>query len=354
MSSDNPKVTVIIPVYNGEKYLSYAVESILNQTFNDFELLIINDGSTDHSLEIIQSYRDQRIRIVDNKENLGLVRTRNKGLSEARGQYIAFLDCDDIANPNRLKEQVDFLDKHIGFGMVGSWVEVINEQNCLTGEKWKHEIDSDKISSILLFENCFTQSSIMLKKAILFQTLYEESYPVAEDYDLWVRLISITKASNIPNFLVQYRRYFASTSQVKKVLMETCVRKIILSELQSLSIKPTADEFEIHELISSHSFIKCEDTLKKVDKWLLKLYRANLENNCYPNGSFKIVLGERWFDVCNSATGLGLSAWKIYWNSIFAIKVDLYIKRRFKFFIKCAIKYKSKNAEIVFKKGEYL
>ena len=110
--SVNPKVTVFMPVYNGEKYLNEAIDSILNQTFNDFELLIINDGSTDKSAEIIKSYNDPRIRFVENEENLKLAKTRNKGLELALGEYFVPMDCDDISHPERIQKLVEFMEKN--------------------------------------------------------------------------------------------------------------------------------------------------------------------------------------------------------------------------------------------------
>lgn len=118
-----------MPVYNGERFLREAIESVLQQTFADFELLIVNDGSTDRSLDIIQTYNDSRIRLIDNGANLGLIAARNTGLKNARGEYIALLDCDDIAYPDRLAEQIAFLDKNPSFGMVGAWIEMIDEKS---------------------------------------------------------------------------------------------------------------------------------------------------------------------------------------------------------------------------------
>jgi glycosyltransferase involved in cell wall biosynthesis len=122
------RITVLMPVYNGEKYLREAIDSIFNQTFTDFEFLIVDDGSTDNSVEIINSYQNSRINLVKNDKNEGLVYTLNRGLSLAKGEYIARMDCDDISLPERLKKQIDFLDSNSEIAVVGTWIKVINEK----------------------------------------------------------------------------------------------------------------------------------------------------------------------------------------------------------------------------------
>ena len=121
-----PKITVLMPVYNGEKYLRESVDSILNQTFTDFELLIINDGSTDSSMEILNSYSDSRIRIVTNEVNLRLIKTLNKGIDLATGEYIARMDCDDIADPKRLEIQLQYMEKHPDVAVCGTGVKAVS------------------------------------------------------------------------------------------------------------------------------------------------------------------------------------------------------------------------------------
>jgi glycosyltransferase involved in cell wall biosynthesis len=117
----SPKISVVMPVYNGKEYLALAVESILRQTFADFEFIIINDGSTDNSADIAASYEDPRIKLLHNDKNLGLIPSFNRGLENSRGEYIARMDADDIAFPDRFKKQVAFLDDHPDIALCGSW-----------------------------------------------------------------------------------------------------------------------------------------------------------------------------------------------------------------------------------------
>ena len=143
-----PKVTVLMPVYNGSKYLKAAIDSILSQSFTDFEFLIINDGSTDDSVKIINSYHDQRIKLIDNKINQGLVAVLNQGLKLAIGEYIARMDSDDFSTCNRLSQQVRFMDKHNDIGVLGSWVKIMKGSDEFLG---RYFLNHEEIKANLLF-----------------------------------------------------------------------------------------------------------------------------------------------------------------------------------------------------------
>ena len=129
----NPKITVLMPVYNGEKYLREAIGSILNQTFNDFEFLIINDSSTDSTREIILSYDDTRIRLEDNEKNIGLTHSLNKGLRLAKGKYVARMDADDISLPDRLEKQLAVIENNTDVSIVACWIDIIDKNNTYIG-----------------------------------------------------------------------------------------------------------------------------------------------------------------------------------------------------------------------------
>ena len=201
----NPKITVLMPVYNGETYLAEAIESILNQTFADFEFLIIDDGSTDTTWNILINFHDPRIRLVKNNQNIGITKTLNKGLQLARGNYIARMDADDICFPKRLQCQKTFLDENLNFAMVGSWIEIIDE----IGRKIKRinfPIVPYLLKWRLLYTNTFAHSAVMFRKnAVLGISGYLDNYKHTEDYDLWSRLSIHWEIANIPVVLVSWR-----------------------------------------------------------------------------------------------------------------------------------------------------
>jgi len=158
--TESPKISVVIPVYNREKYVQSAVDSILSQTFSDFELLVIDDGSTDGSIAVVQSYSDPRIRFVRNNTNLGVSATRDKGIQLARGEYLAFLDSDDCAYPDRLRKQTAFLDNHPDYAAVGSWSEWMSEEGHPSGRIKRKPTSSKEIAAWRLFQQGIENSPV--------------------------------------------------------------------------------------------------------------------------------------------------------------------------------------------------
>lgn len=209
----NCKVTVLMSVYNGEKYLKEAVDSILNQTFTDFEFLITNDASTDKSMEILRSYNDSRIKIVSNEKNLGLTKSLNKGLSLAKGEYIARMDADDISDPYRLEKQVYFLDMHPEIGILGTQYRLF-DSNSRNSKIMVVPTCDVQIRWNLLFKCTFAHPTVMIRKNVLLvnKLKYDEAFFVAEDYELWTRLLKYTRGANLKECLLQYRIHSTNAS----------------------------------------------------------------------------------------------------------------------------------------------
>jgi glycosyltransferase involved in cell wall biosynthesis len=201
-----PKITVLMSVYNDERYLKKSVDTILNQTFTDFEFIIINDGSTDSTLDILKMYSDPRIRIITNAEQIGLSKSLNKGLLLAKGEYIARQDGNDISSSKRLKKQFDFLEARPDLGLVGTWSYIIDAENRIID---KHAVftEHNAIVTMLLTENQFVHSSVMFRKDCIDKLGgYNEELRYAQDYDMWLRTSEYFKLANIGEFL-HYWRY---------------------------------------------------------------------------------------------------------------------------------------------------
>ncbi len=179
---------MIMSVYNGEKYLREAIESVLAQTFTDFEFIIVNDGSTDNSLKIIQSYRDERIKIINNEKIIGLTKSLNKAIKQAKGEYIARQDADDISMPNRLKEQVKILDRLFCVGVVCSWVLFIDRAS--KEIVLRKVLQWEKTKKIFKYENLIVHGAVMFRK-YCFEKVggYTESQYYGQDRDLWGKMI---------------------------------------------------------------------------------------------------------------------------------------------------------------------
>lgn len=200
-----PTVSVVMPVYNGEKYLREAIDSILAQTFTDFEFIIVNDGSDDGTKEIIRSYDDARIVYLENRENSGIVVTLNKGLDRAVGKYIARMDSDDIAVKERFEKQVAFLDRNKDIGLLGTGI-------CIFGEGIEREErvftkKHDLLKAELIFHSCFAHPTVMMRRSVLADNdlRYNENFAGREDFALWWEIVKVSRVATLSDILLYYR-----------------------------------------------------------------------------------------------------------------------------------------------------
>jgi glycosyltransferase involved in cell wall biosynthesis len=322
-----PQVSVIMLVFNGEDYLQAAIDSIINQTFNDFELIIIDDGSTDKSLDKIRKYSDNRIRLIINETNQGIVKARNVGLSLANGTYIACMDCDDISYPVRLEEQVAFMEANPEFGAVGSWFEVIDECGNCTGEIQRLDAPPEFIPSILMFNNYMANSSILIRKTALPREWYR-CYPGAEDYDLLVRISQRAKVVNLPKVLLKYRIHSQNVTSRNSELIEGYVKSIVISQLARLHLDPTDDEIEIHRLIVEHTSTEDPSFIDKSLIWLNKIREQNKQYKIYDEAYLDMCIGSKWLWLILSSGNSSIGVVTRVATSIFtafSVKYVLYM-----------------------------
>ncbi len=202
-------ISVIMPVYNGEKYLREAIDSILSQTYSDFEFIIINDCSTDSTEEIILSYSDNRIVYIKNEKNMGVAATLNRGLDIAKGEYIARMDADDISLPKRFEKQIGFMEKHKNVAVCGTWVEFFGAANSV----FKNPISKEETKVSLLFNSCIAHPTAMIRTNIAQCYKYDSEYEGLEDYELWYRISLEYDITNIPDVLLKYRIHKEQVTQ---------------------------------------------------------------------------------------------------------------------------------------------
>jgi glycosyltransferase involved in cell wall biosynthesis len=229
----NP-VSVVMPVHNAEKYLSQAIESILGQTFSDFEFIIVDDGSTDSSSVILERYQrqDKRIKVFSQK-NLGVTAARNTGCRMAKGKFIAVMDSDDISLPERLERQYRFLESHAEVGICGTWAEII-DQNGREVTVYRLPDESQVIKWFLNFGvNYLIHSSVMMRQEIVRKLgFYLSEMIVCEDYYLWVRASRVTQMANIPEILTRYRKWEGGISNCNFSVMGQYSDRILHSMLE--------------------------------------------------------------------------------------------------------------------------
>lgn len=254
-----PKISVLMPVYNCELYIKEAVESILNQTYTNFEFIIIDDASTDKTVSIIKTYNDSRIQLIEKSLNTGLTNSLNKGLKLAKGRYIARMDGDDISLPERFEKQIAFLDNNPDISLCGSSYKVIGSD--IVKRLPEHNED---IKLGLLRGNCMVHSSVMIRKQILdeFSIVYDVSKEPAEDYDLWVRLLSFGKLHNLQEALLNYRVHYTQVSQKRDIQQIQSALESRLQMLKYLNCLFDGKEHDLLKKITAENILVTFDEIK--------------------------------------------------------------------------------------------
>ena len=232
MAKNSCGISIILPVFNCEKYIDKSINSILNQSYRNFELIIINDGSTDKSENIIKSFRDKRIRYYS-QENQGLAKSINQGIKLARHEYIARQDADDISLPQRLEKQITYLQSNPNCNLLGTWAKIINEDK-ITNRYLIHPSTNSGCVYKLLFDCCFTHTSVMIRKSIFKEvgTFNENNDKVPpEDYEMWSRIAKKSNVANIPEVLVYFREHSSSMSYNKPLKLRYNAAKISIDNI---------------------------------------------------------------------------------------------------------------------------
>ena len=240
-----PKISVVMPVYNREEYLKESIESILNQTFTDFEFIIVDDQSTDSSWQIIQEYadKDKRIISIKNTDEKGCWSARNFGWNLAKGKYMAIMDSDDIALPERLQKEFDFMEQHKDVDICGAWMKTFGSDcDRIISTPLHHE----EIKDSMFFSNQISQPTVMIRR-ISFETVHiRYTNNVAEDYELWCRIIDKLKFANISEVLMFYRVHKNQIGIANRTEQNNNAKDITLRNLQNIAITLSEEEEKIY------------------------------------------------------------------------------------------------------------
>jgi len=339
MTKSKPRVSVLMPVYNGREYLREAVDSILGQGYSDYEFIIIDDGSTDESEKVILSYRDERIRFISHEENVGLPSTLNKGMELAAGEYIVRMDQDDISLPERIEKQVRFMDNHPETGVCGTWIRYIGvPRRPWRSRVYKYPTEPRDIRARSLFNSSFAHPSVIMRSSLLerFQLRYDPEHLNAEDWGLWQKCSFCFPLANIPEALLLYRVNPGSmTNSNKNVEFET-IRDINRLSLRNLGIDFSPEEL----LLYRHYPIDFEpEYLIQFHSWLQRLQKANLVKQLYPEPEFSQAVSDEWFSACCRSSGLGINIWFLFWRLPLSRVKKLDTIQNIELFLKCITKW---------------
>lgn len=263
-----------MPLYNSEDFVREAIESILNQTFKDFELIIIDDASTDNSFEICKEYKDGRIKLVRNEVNLGVAQTRNRALSMARGEYIALLDSDDISLSNRIQVQFDHLEANHHIALIGSRIQMITEDGKNIVNAAKGSLTNRELKTRLLFVDDFATSSLFFRVTTVNKAYFNQEYTPAEDYRFLLDVSKNDESEIIEDVLVQYRvranslsNDFLKSQKAEHRILKEEITKLGISCADGI-IKLANDYFKCIKPIEPRELALLSHTLKKIKQTL--------------------------------------------------------------------------------------
>lgn len=332
-----PAISVVVPVYNGETYLREAIDSVLSQNLTDFELILVNDGSTDKSEDIILSYKDPRIVYLKKEKNSGIIDTLNLGLEKSKGKYIVRMDADDVSLPGRFAKQFAFMEAHPVVGAAGTAYRSISEKG---SKDFFVATDPEVLRTLLLFNSCLCHPSVIIRKDILteHQIRYSDQYKHAEDYDLWVQISKVSQLTNLPEILLNYRHHEKQGTQVHNTVQKESAAAIRKKYLHELGFSCTEEQLKIHSIIGAGQLIDTKEILGEIENWLLHLVLENIEKNIIQPKHFNAVIGKMWFDSCGM-TNLGLYAFNTFHRSGLS---SLYHGGRLKLLAKCLLRSSKK------------
>jgi glycosyltransferase involved in cell wall biosynthesis len=306
-----PLITVIMPVYNREKFIGDAIQSIINQSFENFELIIINDASIDNTKKIILKFPDSRIILLENEKNIGVAASRNKGIEKAKGKFIAFMDSDDISLPNRLQEQLNKLMSDSGLIGCGSWLKILNSSKVI-----KHCEHHNDIITRLLIHCSLSIGAAMLKTSVVKQVKFNPTLKFGEDYEFWSRVCWMGSLYNIPEPFLLYRSHkdqISINNKKEQLNMDVDIRMSLFKK-----INYSRNEFPdslIRKFLLFDEYVQIEEFSRFI-KWLNYIKEQNRKLLIFPLVEFDKTIEEIRRSLLNNIyykkNNIGLSKfWRI-------------------------------------------
>lgn len=289
-------ISIALPAYNAGKYIAECLDSLLAQTYGDFEIILVDDGSTDDTAQVVAGYDDPRVHYYKNEENMGIVRTLNKAYGLCRGQYIARMDADDIAHRQRLEKQLELMESDPELGIVACWFQHFGDLDSVV----RVSVEPNEIQCRLLTSLQLMHSGWLMRRELVDGgLLYREEYRYAEDWDFLVRASRMTKLGNVPQVLMLYRIYGDQSSAVFNGPQKAAADRVARDQLEYLGLELTQAQFELYR-----KAFGCREVLLEVSEMeqlleiLHSLERANGEKDFYDPATLHRVIQEEVYWLC--------------------------------------------------------
>ncbi len=287
-----PKISVVMPAYNAERYIAEAIDSILNQTYHDFEFIIINDGSTDKTEEIILSYEDPRIVYIKNEKNMGIVYTLNRGLDAAKGEFIARMDSDDISLPTRFQEQITFLLNNPNVAVLGTAINIFGDG--ITSSVFENSTAPEKAKAELFFSSSLAHPTVIIRKSVLdkHNLRYKEDFAGMEDYRLWWEISQHSDIMSLSAPLLNYRKHSSQITASNSKQKTEKSKQFLAERLAVFNITYSQKEFDslFNYQTANFSIFTLQD-IENITCLFKKLLKANKKQKHFSLYHFKKILG---------------------------------------------------------------
>ena len=311
--SRRPTVSVLITVHNRERLIEDAIRSSLAQTMSDLEVIVVDDGSIDGTASVVESIDDPRLKLIRHSCNQGIPAARNSALDEASGEYVAWLDSDDLSRPDRLERQLLYLRANPSVAMVGSCAGKLLEDGTRKLGIRVPPLAHDDIRCWLLFRSAFQQSSVFGRREILRRYPYRAEFPVCEDVDMFVRLSAEHQVANLPEVLIDRRLHPGQTIRHNRDLIVDAQSSISAPLLDAAGVQYNAEDLRRHVLLGgSFDFRPDAEYLAWVSNWLSKLIVANDASEMFDRGSLRLCASFLWIRACGRASNRAHGTSKLF------------------------------------------
>jgi len=325
-------VSVCMPVYNREDFIEEAVRSVLDQTYSNFEFIIVDNGSTDSTVSIIQSFNDDRIKLVRNEANNGVIYSRNLIMNLAKGTYIAVLDSDDSWFPTKLEKQLQFMEKHPQYGVCGTWGWRCSPDG--TKKLWNYPKKDAEVRVRMLWGNAVIHSSMFIRKSTIEKNniTYSADHKYSEDYELLRNIIKYARAYNIPEPLLNYRIHKNQITVMNNTTQRMDAFRTSTDYLSDIGVRLLKSQAVAYNKLFNHQYSLDIDSLHELREFF-EILLSDTTIDYYEE--LKKDLSEKWFLACYHSSQNGLSSIKTYFSGLHFLQNKLKFYTGLKFVFKC-------------------